>query len=192
MKNLISIALIVVISIVLIIWVGLSDFELGNYDNFQEAIQKGIPHEINNIIHIEQFDGVTIVMYTTEPDKDELPFANYEALAIAFFKGNDDRGWESIGGHGWKHYENENMTVYIKPLRDSDDKGNSLHELYVVFGEVSNAEIVKVETKIKQEKAFEEAKIIMNQGKRYYIQIGRETIVRGLSESGEVIDRQGG
>lgn len=84
------------------------------------------------------------------------------------------------------------MTVYIEPLRDFDNKGNSLHEFYVVFGEVNNAEIVTVETKDKNEKTFEEAEIIMNQGKRYYFQIGRETIVRGLSESEEVTDRQGG
>jgi hypothetical protein len=192
MKKLISIALIVVISVVLISWIGLSDFELGKYDNFQEAIEKGIPYEINNIIHTEQYDGVTIVMYTTEPDNDEMPFANYEALAVAFFKGNDDEGLESIGHHGWTHYENDNMTVYIEPLRDYDNKGNTLHEFYVVFGEVNNAEIVTVETKTKEEKSFEEAEIIMNQGKRYYFQIGRETIVRGLSESGEVIDKQGG
>jgi hypothetical protein len=192
MKKLISIALIVIISVVSIMWVSLSDFELGKYDNFQEAIEKGIPYEINNIIHSEQYDGVTIIMYTTEPDKEELPFANYEALAVAFFKGDDNGGWESIGGHGWTHYDNDNMTVYMEALRDHDNKGNVLHEFYVVFGEVNNAEIVKVETKTKNEKTFEEAEIIVNQGKRYYFQIGREGIVRGLSESGEVIDRQGG
>ncbi|MGJ9459890.1 hypothetical protein [Oceanobacillus sp. CF4.6] len=192
MKRFLRIALAVIIFIVLIIGVKMSDFELGKYDDFQEAIEKGIPYEVNTIIHTEQYNGVTIVMYTTQPDKDELPFANYEALAVAFFKGNDDKGWENIGYHGWDHYENDNMTVYTESLREHDNKGNVLHEFYVVFGELNNAEIEKVETRTKQDKAFEEAEIIMKQGRRYYLQIGRETIVRGLSKNGEVIDRQGG
>ncbi|MFB1051457.1 hypothetical protein [Paraliobacillus sp. JSM ZJ581] len=84
------------------------------------------------------------------------------------------------------------MTVYTESFREHDNKGNVLRELYVVFGELNNAEIEKVETKTKQDKAFEQADIIMNQGRQYYLPIGRETIVRGLSNTGEVIDRQGG
>ncbi|RKL64710.1 hypothetical protein CR203_24820 [Salipaludibacillus neizhouensis] len=192
MKKSLSISLAVILFIVLIIWVSLSNFEFGKYDNFQEAIEKGIPNKVNNIIHTEKYDGVTIVMYTTNPDKDEMPFADYEALAVAFFKGTDGEGWDNIGHHGWTHYENENMTVYIEPLRVYDNKGNSLHEFYVAYGEVNNAEIVTVETRNKKEKTFEEAEIITKHGKRYYFQIGKELIVRGLSKKGEVIDRQGG
>lgn len=165
---------------------------MGKYDNFQEAIQKGIPHEVKNIVHKDQFDDVTILLYTTDPDKEELPSADFEALAVAYFKGNDNEGWERIGHIGWTHYENENMTLYSESLHDYDNKGNTLHDFYVVFGEVNNAEIVTVETKSSEEESFEEAEIIMNEGKRYYFQIGRESIVRGLSESGKVIDRQGG
>jgi hypothetical protein len=33
------------------------------------------------------------------------------------------------------------MAVYIEPFRDYDDKGKSLHEFYVVFGEVNSAEL---------------------------------------------------
>lgn len=194
MKKLISISLIVVLSVVLIYWVVFPDFEIGKYDDFQEAIEKGIPYKVNDIIHTEQYDNVTIVMYTTDPYKEKFPYANYEALALAFFKGSDKEGWENIGHHGWKHYENDNMTVYMEPLRKSDNKGNKLHEFYVVFGEVNNPEIVEIETKTKEEESFEEAEIIQHQGKskRYYFKIGRESIVRGLSESGDVIDRQGG
>lgn len=102
MKKSIITALISVVSFTLITWVLLSDSELGKYDNFQEALEKGISYEVNNIIHTQQYDGVTIVMYTTEPDKDELPFADYEALAVSFFVGNDDESWENIGHHGWR------------------------------------------------------------------------------------------
>ncbi|WP_163539235.1 hypothetical protein [Gracilibacillus sp. YIM 98692] len=192
MKKLISFSLITVISVALIYWLGFSDFELGKYDNFQEAIEKGIPYRVNDIIHTEQYDNVTIVMYTTEPNKEDFPFADWEALAVAFFIGSDEKGWKNIGHHGWDHYENDNMTIYSESLREHDNDGNKLHEFYVVFGEVNNGEIIKVETKAKEEEKFEEAKIITAKGKRYYFKIGREMIVRGLSKSGEVIDRQGG
>ena len=62
----------------------------------------------------------------------------------------------------------------------------------MVFGEVKNAEIVKVETRAKNEETFEEAKIIMNNGKRFYFKISKKEIVRGLSKNGEVIEKQGG
>ncbi|QOR64881.1 hypothetical protein IM538_13590 [Cytobacillus suaedae] len=131
-------------------------------------------------------------MYTTTPDKKELPLAEYEALAVAFFKGNDAVGWENIGHHGWTHYENDNMTIYHESLREYDNQGNEVHEFYVLFGEINNAEIVTVEAKTKEREAFQEVEIITNKGKRFYFHIGEETIVRGISESGEVIDRQGG
>lgn len=84
------------------------------------------------------------------------------------------------------------MTLYSEALRDYDHQGNTLHDFYVVFGEINNPNIVKVETKTHEEETFEEAKIISSNGIRYYFQIGREMIVRGLSDSGEVLDRQGG
>lgn len=130
-------------------------------------------------------------MYTTEPDKDKCPSANYDVLAVAFFKGSDEEGWVNIGHHGWTHYENENMTVYCEPLRDYDNSGKKLHEFYVVFGEVNNPKIVTVETKTKDGNSFKEAEMITKKGNRYYFQIGNEPIVRGLSENGEVINKQG-
>jgi hypothetical protein len=192
MKKLLIVVLVILAAIGLRSWALTSDFEFGKFDDFEEALQKGIPNQINQIVHKENYDGVTIVMYTTFPDQMELPFADYEALAVAFFKGSDKEGWESIGQHGWSHYENYNMTLYSEALRDYDHQGNTLHDFYVVFGEINNPNIVTVETKTHEEETFEEAKIISSNGLRYYFQIGREMIVRGLSGSGEVLDRQGG
>lgn len=84
------------------------------------------------------------------------------------------------------------MTLNIEPFYDFDRQGNELHDSYVVFGEVHNPEIVKVETKGHFEESFEEIEIIEHEGKRYYFRTDREPIVRGLSKSGEIIDRQGG
>lgn len=192
MKKLLYVGLVILAAIGLRSWALTSDFEFGKFDDFEEALQKGVPHHINQIVHKENYDDVTIVMYTTFPDLVQPSFPGYEALAVAFFKGNDKEGWESIGQHGWSHYENDNMTLYSEALRDYDHKGNTLHDFYVVFGEINNPNIVTVETKTHEEETFEEAKIISSDGLRYYFQIGREMIVRGLSGNGEVIIRQGG
>jgi len=192
MRKLLIVGLVILAAIGLGSWFLTSDFEFGKFDDFEEALQKGIPHHINTIVHKETYDGVTIVMYTTFPDQKELSLADFEALAVAFFKGSDKEGWESIGQHGWSHYENDNMTLYSEALRDYDNKGNTLHDFHVVFGEINNPNIVTVETKALEEESFKEAKIISSDGLRYYFQIGREMIVRGLSGSGEVLDRQGG
>ncbi|MYL35643.1 hypothetical protein GLW05_18870 [Pontibacillus yanchengensis] len=194
MKKKKILALIVIILLVSgsIIWINFSDFEFGKYDNFQEALDKGIPYEVNDVIHTMQYDGVTIVLYTTYPDKDQMPNADFEVLNVAFLEGSDEDGWKNIGFDSWKHYENDNMTVYVEPLRVHDDKANVLHEFYVVFGKINNPDIATIETKAEKDLSFEEAEVISKNGRRYYLQIGQEHIVRGLSEDGEVIDRQGG
>lgn len=174
------------------LWAALFDWEFGKYDSLEEAVEKGIPYKVKDVVHTQNVDGVTVVMYTTEPDREVLPYANYDALAVAFFEGNDENGWVNIGPNGWNHYENDNMTVYVEILRDHDSEGNLKHHLPVVYGEINNAVITKVETKSKQETEFEAAEMITYKGKRYYFQVGDEFIVRGLSKEGEVIDRQGG
>ncbi|WP_142383756.1 hypothetical protein [Peribacillus deserti] len=107
----------------------LSDFEFGKYDNLREAIQKGIPYPAIKLVHTEEYDGVTIVMYTAKPEEEELPFANYTPLAIAFFRGNDEEGWSNIGHNGWTHYENDNMHVYHEYLQEHDEKGNDRDQI---------------------------------------------------------------
>jgi hypothetical protein len=176
------------LAIVSVIWIYLSDFEVGKYDSFEEVLEKGIPYKVKDVIHIQNVDGVTVVMYTTEPNHE----ADYDALAVAFLEGNDEDGWENIGPNGWSHYDNDNITIYNESLRDYDEKGNLPREFYVVFGEINNSAIARVEMKNKQEEAFEEATIITHEGKRYYFHVGRETIVRALSENGQVIEQHGG
>lgn len=189
MRKLISITLI---AIVAIIWIALSDLEFGKYDSFEEVLEKGIPYKVKNVIHTQNVDGITVVIYTTEPDHEELPFADYDALAAAFLEGNDDDGWENIGPSGWDHYDNANMTVYIKRIPDHDRQGNTRSQLYAVFGEINNQEIATIELISEDNKVINGADIISKDAKRYYFQVGYERFVRGLSEDGDVIDRQAG
>lgn len=92
MRKLLIVGLVILAAIGLGSWALTSDFEFGKFDDFEEALQKGIPHQINHIVYKDNYEGVTIVMYTTFPDRMELPLADYEALAVAFFKGSDKEG----------------------------------------------------------------------------------------------------
>ncbi|WP_088102857.1 hypothetical protein [Halalkalibacter urbisdiaboli] len=186
---------IVIISLLAIIttsWIIFSDFEFGKYDSFEEVVEKGIPYKVKDVLHTENIDGITVVMYTTEPNQDAFPSMNTEALTVAFLEGNDNEGWENIGPNGWSHYDNNNMTVNYENVRKYDNKGNLLKYIPVTFGEIKNASIRRVETKEKNSENFNEVAIIEHNHKRYYFDIGFHKIVRGLSEEGEVIDRQGG
>ncbi|WP_088044697.1 hypothetical protein [Bacillus sp. EAC] len=169
-----------------------SDFEFGKYENMQEAIQKEISSPIIEILYSKKYHGVTVVIYTTEPNKDELPDSNFDAIAVAFLQGSDQNGWKNIGPNGWTHYENNNMTFYTEGLHDYDEKGNVMHEFYLTFGEIKNSMIEKVQTCSTDSKTFEDATIFTHSGMRYYIYIGEASIVQGLSKDGKVIDRQGG
>ncbi|MGM0845680.1 MAG: hypothetical protein ACQEUT_11940 [Bacillota bacterium] len=197
MKKLSILTIVPLVLIAFITWVLVPDFEFGNYDTFQEAIQKGISYEVEDIIHIEEHEGVKIILYSTIPDMNDLPSTKGRALGMAFFEGNDQKGWNSLGNSGWRtEYDHEDMTVYEERLMDYDKKGDKLHELHVVFGKINNPEIVRVETKAISGDAgrttFEPAKIVNYKEERFYFQIGEETIVRGLSEDGTVVNRQGG
>jgi len=192
MKKRVFIPLSILILIAFSIKLIFSDYEFGKYDSFEEAIEKGIPYKNKHIIHTELHDHVTVVFYTTVPILDDTAPTNYEIISVAFFEGSDRKGWENIGHNGWTHYDNKNMTVYYEHLIVSDDEGNLLHDFHVVFGEIHNNGIEKVETTTVEDKGFKQANMINDLGKRYYYQFGNNHIVRGLSKDGKVIDRQGG
>ncbi|MFD0586404.1 hypothetical protein ACFQZE_00195 [Paenibacillus sp. GCM10027627] len=192
MKKRYGIAVVLIIAVISIGWLLLSDFELGNYDSFEEAVHKGIPYETKDVVHTQLVEGVTVVMYTTKPDRKSFPIADYDALGVSFFVGDEKKGWKNIGPSGWDHYENPNFTMYVKRLFDANQQGKVRHHFYVVYGEINNDEIAIMETKTNETDPFKKATIISSEGKRYFLQIGEEFIIRGLSKEGIVIDQQGG
>ncbi len=177
-------------------------FEFGKYDNFDEALAKGLTYDMNKLIYTTRHDGVTIVMYTTIPDpaefqdviefQDNSEFQNkMEALVVQFFEGNNEEGWELLGPRGWTHYENDNFTSYSTFLREYDEAGNVEHSFNVGFGEVNNPEIDTIEIKSHHDNTFTEATVIQKGPYRYYFQIGEDAVVRGISVNGEIVDQQG-
>ncbi|TFE00167.1 hypothetical protein [Jeotgalibacillus sp. R-1-5s-1] len=190
-KILVPLSFITIIALSFFLF-ALFDLEIGKFDHFEEAIEKGIPYTVNDVVHVEQHNDVSIVMYTTTADPSVFPNIDTDVTGIAYFTGNDDEGWESVGSNGWTHYNNDAMTVYIEPFRLRDDAGDMLENFYVSYGEIHDANITAVQTKSHDDSTFREAKIIEKNGLRYYIQTGEDKIVQGVNSTGEVISRQGG
>lgn len=152
-------------------------------------------YSVKDVIRVQKIDDVTVVLYTTEVDREQFPHINNDIPAVAFFEGNDQKGWKNVGPNGWTHYENDNMTVYTEHFRDHHQQGYILREILIIYGEIHNDEIVTIETKTNDKGDYVESIIIPHQGKRYYFHWEKgpihTVIVRGLSNDGVVIDEQG-
>lgn len=162
------------------------------YGSLEEAIEKGLPWDVKDVIHVREIEDVTAVLYAFETDNGQIPHADRDFLGVAFFEGGDREGWKPVGLAGGAQTRHGNMTVHFERLGEHYRSGNFKRSLYVAFGEINNREIVKVETRAQDEEAFEEADIIEHEGRRFWFQEGPELIARGLSGDGTVIEQQGG
>nr|WP_263323448.1 hypothetical protein [Neobacillus sp. Marseille-Q6967] len=158
------------------------------YSTLDEAIKKGIPYKVHEVVHIQKEKGVTAVLYTAIPDKKETPHITEPVLGVAFFKGNDEEGWENVGPNGWTHMEGEPFTMYQDFYREFDEDGNQTLELHVIFGEITNREVTRIQTLERgSEDQYKDAAVVDADSGRYYLTFGRTSGIRGLSEAGEVI-----
>ncbi|KON87147.1 hypothetical protein AF332_10195 [Sporosarcina globispora] len=148
-----------------------------------QAIDDGIPFNVKEILHKEKVKDGVILLYLTKQDDGQN---EVEAMAAAYLKGSDKNGWKNEGHNHWEHYENEHMTVYTDTFYDYDKEGKLENRIPLIFGEIQNGDIQKVEVAGKEEK-FEEAAIIKKENKRYYFKIGDFHTARGLSADGKEI-----
>ncbi|WP_232233834.1 hypothetical protein [Bacillus sp. J33] len=151
-----------------------------------QAIDGDIPFNVKEILHKEKVKGGVILLYTTHQKTGQ---GEFDAMAAAYLKGSDKNGWKNEGHNHWEHYENEHMTVYTDAFYDYDKEGNLENRLPIIFGEIHNKDIKKVEVAEKDEK-FEEAVLIEKESKRYYFKMGDFNIARGLSADGKEILKQ--
>ncbi|GLB58086.1 hypothetical protein [Cytobacillus sp. NCCP-133] len=148
-----------------------------------QAIDEDIPFNVKGILHKEKVKEGIILLYTTHQKNGQ---GEFDAMAAAYLKGSDKNGWKNEGHNHWEHYENEHMTVYADEFYDYNKEGNLDNRIPIIFGEIHNQEIEKVEVAGKEEK-FEEAAIIEKESKRYYFKMGDYHTARGLSADGKEI-----
>ncbi|QGQ45756.1 hypothetical protein [Metabacillus sediminilitoris] len=160
-----------------------------NYPTLQEAINNDIPYKVSEVIHTKKIDDITVVLYTTEAKGEEFSYIKEPVLGVAFIKGNNKEGWKNDGPNGWEHYQNENYTIYYQPYTKYNEQGELLKDFDVVYGEINNKDIQKIEIAKQGMKDFTETKMIKQGNKRYYLGIGYHPEVRAVSSNGEVINQ---
>ncbi|MFE4522678.1 hypothetical protein ACFRCQ_11070 [Cytobacillus firmus] len=151
-----------------------------------QAIDDGIPFNVKEVLHKEKVKDGVILLYLTQQNDGQN---EVEAMAAAYLKGSDKKGWKNEGHNHWEHYENEHMTVYSDTFYDYDKEGNLENRLPIIFGEIQSGDIKKVEVAGKEEK-FEEAAIINKENKRYFFKMGDFHTARGLSADGKEIIKE--
>lgn len=157
------------------------------YPTLEKAIAETIPFEVQEVLYKTKSDGMTIVFYTTKAEGKEVEHIKEPVLGVSFFEGNDEKGWKNDGPNGWEHAESETYSIYNENYTKYDEKGNVLKDIYVVFGEIINNDIDRIEIADQDSDHYNKAKIIKKDGKRYYIGIGIRPQVRALNSNGEVI-----
>lgn len=160
------------------------------YPTLEKAIAETIPFEVQDVLYKTKSDGMTIVLYSTKAEGEEVKHIKEPVLGVSFFEGNDEEGWKNDGPNGWEHAESETYSIYHENYTKYDDKGEILKDIYVVFGEIKNENIDSIEFANQDSEEYKKAKMIEKDGKRYYVGIGISPQVRALNSNGEVIPQQ--
>jgi hypothetical protein len=159
------------------------------YPTLEKAIAETIPFEVQEVLYKKKSDGITIVLYSTKAEGEEVKHLKEPVLGVSFFEGNDEEGWKNDGPNGWEHAESETYSIYHENYTKYDDKGNAVKDIYVVFGEINNENIAAIEIADKDTEEYEKAKIIKEGNKRYYVGLGFRPQVRALNGNGEVVQQ---
>lgn len=176
----------ILLSIVIVLMLTLTGCK---YPTLEKAIAETIPFKVQEVLYKTKSDGITIVLYTTKAEGEEVEHIKEPVLGVSFFEGNDEEGWKNDGPNGWEHAESETYSIYNENYTKFDDKGNVLKDIYVVFGEINNENITTIEIANQDSEEYIKAKLIKKGSKRYYVGVGFRPKVRALNSNGEVVQQ---
>lgn len=145
-----------------------------------QVIKEDIPFNVKEVLHKEKVKDGVILLYLTNQKNDDGIF---EAVTVAFLKGNNQDGWENAGHNHWEHKKNGRLTVYKDVFYDYDQKGTLINRIPVIFGKIESEEVQSVMVFGEDEK-LHNAHIIEKDSGRYYIKLGDYKAVRGISKNG--------
>jgi hypothetical protein len=157
------------------------------YPTLETAVSKAIPFEVKEILYEKKSQGTTILLYTHKAEDEDGEPIKEPVLGMAFLEGNNKDGWENDGPNGWDTSENTNYSIFQQNYTHYGKKGEVLKDIDVVFGEILNGDIDKVEFAKQDSEEYKNAKIIKKGKKRYYIGIGDQPKIRALNANGEVV-----
>lgn len=154
------------------------------YKSLDDAISKSIPYQVSSILHIENIQDGVIVFYLSPRD-------DYHLIAVAFYKGDDERGWVKEGPMDLVDYYSEQMSFNVETAAFyPQNLSNSYERLQVIFGQINDINIRDVKVGGANIE-FVNANILETPEGRFYFKVGNYNIVQGLNVDGEIVLRIG-
>jgi hypothetical protein len=154
-----------------------------NYSTLNEAIKHAIPYEVKEVIHIENLNNGSLIVFVIRPEN-----KGFDALGTVYFKGNNQMGWEmDESSLYWKHTDNKDMTVHYQNIVTQDNDST----VSVTYGKINNLDINRIDVADKETQKFKEIPIIERKMGRYYFSLGYHLVVRGIAENNKIISQQG-
>jgi len=134
----------------------------------EEVLEDEIAYDINEIIYKEEVsDEILMVLYTCggvfENENNNMDYLN-----VAFFRKDQERGWNFIGDKDWSKVNNNLMEVYEDTIHYIE--GNDMKDISVIYGKVIDKQIEKVEVG-NDETQYVDADIVEKKGKQYFYHI---------------------
>lgn len=147
-----------------------------SYATLEQVIEKDIPFNVKEVIHKEKVRDGIILLYVTE-QKDSI--STFDALSVAFLKGNHEDGWENVGHNHWEYKRDSRVTVYKDVFYEYDHRGKLLNRIPIIFGEIESVEVQSIVV-FGVDNEHEQVHIIETESGRYYIKIGEYEAARGV------------
>ena len=142
-----------------------------------QVIKEDIPFNVKEVIHTEKVKDGVILLYVTRQKNEKKE--EFDAVTVAFLKGNNRNGWENAGHNHWDYHKEEQMNVFKDVFYDYNGKGDLETRIPVIYGKIEDSKINIVE--MAGNVGMERAYVIKTESGRYFFKVGDYEFVRGLT-----------
>lgn len=144
-----------------------------------QVIEEDIPFNVKEVIHTEKVKDGVILLYVTRQKNEKKE--EFDAVTVAFLKGNDRDGWENAGHNHWGYDEDELLTVFKNVFYEYNGNGDLENRIPVIYGKIEDSSINSIE--VIGNEGLERAQMIKKDSGRYFFKVGDYETARGLSGS---------
>jgi hypothetical protein len=149
-----------------------------------QVIKEDIPFNVKEVIHKERVKDGVILLYVTNQKNNQ---GSFDAVTVAFLKGNDKDGWENAGHNHWEHKDDKWIAVYKDAFYDYDQKGTLKNRHPVIYGKIESDDVQSIIV-FGEDGKLEKALIIKKESGRYFIKIGDYAVAKGYKENGRIME----
>lgn len=151
--------------------------------SIEQGMEETVPFEIDEIIQKEELTDGAIVLYTTKQTYQDKEFT---ALATAYLEGNEENGWNNEGDNQWAYEPDAPLQVFYNDVYDYAVNGDVLSRFELTYGQILDANIVKLEGSEGNE-SYHPVRIIEKKKERFFLELKEYKIIRGVDQHGQII-----